>query len=295
MSTRLSIPDTPLLLMGRPWDGYGDAIEAARYVPLLSPHIGARTLVVGSQLARLFGGLGLSTLSYDALDMSGAQREIEALADVLLLSNNNCGAPRLFRNPGWGHDPVTTPEMPYPINPASLWIDSRITLPPTDARRVGLCWSGASCRVGCAYSPRDLLPEHLAPLLRVSDLRFVALHYFDPIHRWVDHGPALRNLPECRARWVPSLTELGVTDWADTAGVVQQLDLVITTDTAIAHLAGSLGVRTWLLLCFAHDPRWGTGDTTPLYPTVRIFRQVKPGDWGSVIDRVRVALEAFAK
>jgi hypothetical protein len=80
-------------------------------------------------------------------------------------------------------------------------------------------------------------------------------------------------------------------DFADTASVVAQLDLVIAADTSVAHLAGALGRTAWVLLPFAPDWRWLLGrEDTPWYPTLRLFRQPAPGDWAAVIRRVRDAL-----
>jgi hypothetical protein len=88
----------------------------------------------------------------------------------------------------------------------------------------------------------------------------------------------------------PELTDLSpqLADFTDTAAIVAALDLVVTVDTAVAHLAGSLAVPTWLLLPFAPDWRWLLERTdSPWYPTFKLFRQSAVGDWGSVLARVR--------
>jgi ADP-heptose:LPS heptosyltransferase len=78
----------------------------------------------------------------------------------------------------------------------------------------------------------------------------------------------------------------------DTAAIMMNLDLVITCDTSIAHLAGALGVRVWTLLPFAPDWRWLLDrDDSPWYPTMRLFRQKVPRDWDSVLHEVRLALQ----
>src|SRR5439155_9965011 len=78
----------------------------------------------------------------------------------------------------------------------------------------------------------------------------------------------------------------------DTAAIIKGLDLVITCDTAIAHLAGGLGVPVWVALPFVPDWRWLLGrDDSPWYPTMRLIRQSEPGDWAGVFDRVAVALQ----
>jgi ADP-heptose:LPS heptosyltransferase len=84
-----------------------------------------------------------------------------------------------------------------------------------------------------------------------------------------------------------------ITDFADTAALLAELDLLITTDTAVAHLAGALGCRVWTLLGFIADWRWSLDrEDTPWYPTMRLFRQRTAGDWDEVIARVTHALHA---
>jgi ADP-heptose:LPS heptosyltransferase len=84
-------------------------------------------------------------------------------------------------------------------------------------------------------------------------------------------------------------------DFADTAAVIANLDLVVSVDTAVAHLAGALGRPAWTLLKFAPDWRWLLArDDSPWYPTMRLFRQQKPADWNPTIEEVAVALPRFA-
>jgi hypothetical protein len=84
-------------------------------------------------------------------------------------------------------------------------------------------------------------------------------------------------------------------EYADTAAVIENLDLVVTVDTSVAHLAGALAKPVWLLLPFVADWRWMEGrDDSPWYPTVRIFRQTQPNDWSGVVQRVRAAIADLA-
>jgi ADP-heptose:LPS heptosyltransferase len=101
-----------------------------------------------------------------------------------------------------------------------------------------------------------------------------------------------KEIPE---RWSSgSVSELNlidytgeIEDFSDTAGIIMNLDLVISVDTAVAHLAGALGKPVWTLLPFAPDWRWMLNrDDSPWYPTMRLFRQRSPGDWESVISKV---------
>lgn len=128
-------------------------------------------------------------------------------------------------------------------------------------RKIGVCWQG-SPRSERPYT-RDLPVEFLTPL----DLEF---------------GPFF------------SLTDDGQFEsYAATAAAIQALDLVITVDTSVAHLAGALGKEVWLLLAFDPDFRWGLkGETTPWYPSMKIFRQPALRDWPSVMTEVRNALSA---
>jgi ADP-heptose:LPS heptosyltransferase len=86
-----------------------------------------------------------------------------------------------------------------------------------------------------------------------------------------------------------------IRDWGDTAALIEALDLVVTVDTAVAHLAGALGRPVWVLVPFAPDWRWLLGRSdSPWYPTLRLFRQPEPGDWTSVLQAVGEALSRTA-
>jgi ADP-heptose:LPS heptosyltransferase len=85
-------------------------------------------------------------------------------------------------------------------------------------------------------------------------------------------------------------------DFADTAAAIARLDLVICVDTAVAHLAGALGKPVWILLPHAPDWRWGrAGNTSPWYPSARLFRQAAPGQWGPLMQQVAAALQEVAR
>ena len=146
--------------------------------------------------------------------------------------------------------------------------------------RVGLVWAGNARRhapfLAAVDARRSLRAEQLAPLLEVSHVQFFSLQ---------KDGPAApRDWP---------LVDLmdQMTSFADTAGLIAQLDLVISVDTAIAHLAAALGKPVWLLNRFDTCWRWlRQRDDTPWYPSLRQFRQTRPGEWDKVIERVQAEL-----
>lgn len=145
--------------------------------------------------------------------------------------------------------------------------------------RVGLVWYAKQTQL--LNRKRSCRLQHFIPLCQVSGIDLFSLQ----IGIGTDQ---LRDIEEFSV--INDLTNL-VSDFADTAAFIANLDLVITIDTAVAHLAGALGARTWLILPYAAEWRWLTQrEDTPWYPTMRIFRQPKAGDWPSVIARLVDAL-----
>ncbi len=105
-------------------------------------------------------------------------------------------------------------------------------------------------------------------------------------------GPTTR--PSARRRPISSTSPPHLTDFSETAALISCLDLVITVDTSVAHLAGALGCPTWILLPYTPDYRWLLDrDDSPWYPTVRLFRQTETRDYAQVLDRVRAELVAL--
>jgi ADP-heptose:LPS heptosyltransferase len=107
----------------------------------------------------------------------------------------------------------------------------------------------------------------------------------------------LREWDAERLRQWPDVVHFGeqLTDFADTAAVISMLDLVISVDTSVAHLAGAMAKPVWILLPVVPDFRWMLDRTdSPWYPTARLFRQPKLGDWDSVLANVTVALSDLA-
>lgn len=148
--------------------------------------------------------------------------------------------------------------------------------------KIGLVWSGSPMFTNNRLRSTTLAA--LAPLAR-SDAIFYSFQ-FGPVAVEAAHPPAGMRLIDLTPR---------IADFADSAALVLEMDLIITTDTAMAHMAGALGKPVWVLLSLVPDFRWMLDrEDSPLYPSMRLFRQKKRGDWDEVIQRIRVALDAWA-
>ncbi|MBM0741934.1 tetratricopeptide repeat protein [Phormidium sp. CLA17] len=249
--------------------GMGDLIQFVRYVPLVVQLGGRVILECHPPLVNLLQTLpGVETL----VPYGSAPPPYHIQAPLLSL-------PTIL-----GITPETIPaDIPYLIPPTSA---AALPAPSSNSSlaaplKIGFVWSG---NPGNPYNRNRAVP--LADLLLLADLPNVELYSLQK--DLVDDDLALlRSHPQ-----VHDLHDL-LTDFIDTASLIQELDLIISVDTAVTHLAGALGKPTWLLLPFAPDWRWMLHrDDSPWYPTVRIFRQPTAGDWDSVLQQVRTALEA---
>jgi Glycosyltransferase family 9 (heptosyltransferase) len=154
-------------------------------------------------------------------------------------------------------------------------------LPDPGLPRVGVVWAGGHSGM-MEDKVRSLTPAQIAPLLALRDIRWISLQIAD--------NPAKRADAACEARLTDWMD--GVTDFADTAALIENLDLVIAVDTSVAHLAAAMGKPVWLLNRFAGCWRWlRDRDDSPWYPAVRLFNQRQRGDWDEVLRRVATALQ----
>jgi Tfp pilus assembly protein PilF len=182
--------------------------------------------------------------------------------------------------------PAQVPYLRAPEPEAAAW--SRRLGPPARPR-IGLVWSGGH-RPGephlSGVNGRRNMPLAQLAALKGVEADFYSLQKGDPAE---GEFTALDQDAWDGPRIVGLAGELG--DFADTAALIEALDLVLTVDTAIAHLAGALGKPVWILNRFDACWRWLTDrDDSPWYPTARLFRQTRPGDWDSVMAAVRRAL-----
>jgi tetratricopeptide (TPR) repeat protein len=250
-----------LLLHGE--QGLGDTIMFARYVPLVAQRGAKIVLAVQRPLAALMTTLkGVST--------------IRAQGEPVPPFDGFCPLPTL---PLVFQTSVETipANVPYLSAPADRLAKWRPVLQALPRPRVGLMWAGAQSPIYRRTIPLRLL----LPLFELREFHFVALQ---------------KELPKEDAPFLDSTgmaTFLGErqADLADAAAMIAMLDLVITIDTSIAHVAGAMGKPTWVLLPFSADWRWLRERTdSPWYPSARLFRQPAIGDWASVVAQVAKAL-----
>ena len=246
-----------------PEQGFGDAIQFIRYAPLVAER-GARVVATCPEaLVALFRTVpGVQ----EVLEPGAAVPEADYQALLMSL-------PLAFRT-RLDSIPADIPYVAADPQHVESW---RTRLAAHGARRnIGLAWRGNPEHPG-AYT-RDCPSNLLAPLLDVPDCAFFSLQR--------DEGAADIDALASRDRPVVDLNdELG--DFHETAAAISALDLVISVDTAVAHLAGALGRPAWVMLSFAADWRWlANREDSPWYPSLRLFRQATAGDWEGVLRRV---------
>jgi tetratricopeptide (TPR) repeat protein len=237
--------------------GLGDTIQFVRY----APHVARRGAKIILEVQRELVPL-LSSLS----DVAA----VIARGEPLPAFDAHC--PLLSLPLAFATEPATIPaDIPYLAAPAERIGFWRNRLPKTRPV-IGLVWSGGRSHDNDLNRSIELAT--LAPLLDLPDLAFVSLQH-DVRESDV---PALRGLPNL------SVLEPGFRDFADTAAAVSLLDAVVAVDTAVAHLAAAMGKPLLLLLPFAADFRWLRERTdSPWYPTARLYRQPRFGDWPSAV------------
>lgn len=248
--------------------GLGDTLQFVRYVNCLVD-AGARVLLrVQNALLPLLR------------DCTGAAEVIGENAPVpdFDLHCPLLSLPFAFRTDA-ANIPAALPYLRADPEKAAQWreVIGGATLRP----RVGIAWAGS--RTHLDDRNRSIQLEELAPLLSVR-AQFVSLQK-DVLGA---ESEAMRKLEP-----LLDVSERLLT-FADTAALISQLDLVISVDTSVAHLAGAIGIPVWIALPFTPDWRWQMNRTdSPWYPQARLFRQSERGNWKAVVEELRVALDAW--
>jgi tetratricopeptide (TPR) repeat protein len=242
--------------------GLGDTVQFLRYVPMVQAAGGSVVLEVKAPLRRI------------AEQMPG----VEVVTAGAALPEFVWQCPLMSLPLAFGTTLDTIPAgTPYLTVPEAA-VDKAAALPwPTDGLRVGLVWAGNPEHRNDRY--RSIALSLLEPLLALEGVHFFSLQM----------GAEAEQLAMAEGAVVDLRYEIG--DMADTAALMEHLDVVIAVDTAVVHLAGALGRPVWLLLPFAPDWRWMLErEDSPWYPTMRLFRQTERSGWEPVLERVRAAL-----
>jgi tetratricopeptide (TPR) repeat protein len=241
--------------------GQGDTLQFVRYAPLVAQRGGRVVIEVQDSLERLLKGHP---------GISGCVRQGDRLPEFSV----HC--PLMSLPAVFGTNLQTVP-------PAVAYEEMRYGAKEGTKTRVGLVWSGN--------------PEHPRNRLRAVPLAEFTALLRTPLVEFVSLQKGLAA-EDARGGLIPFHEPdriRAATDFADTAKLIASLDLVITVDTAVAHLAGTMGKPVWILISNFPDWRWGLqAETTPWYPTARLFRQRMPRKWGDVMIEVASALKVFA-
>jgi Flp pilus assembly protein TadD len=243
--------------------GFGDALQFARYVPLLAAK-GARVILeCQTELMELFASLG-PAISVIAKDQPPPPYDLWApMASLAHLMGTR-----------FDTIPAGVPYLRAPPRPNLV-----VPKPAGIRLNVGLVWAGKTI-------PRDRSwpLDALLPLLARPDVTFFSLQM----------GPRAADLKSLAVDRLLIDAAPVLKSFADTAAVMERMDLIITIDTATAHLAGALGRPVWVLLRYVSDWRWQDEPTdSPWYPTMRLFRQPDPADFNSPVAEMAQALRAM--
>lgn len=261
----MSVDGKTLLIL--PEQGFGDMILLLRFIPLITA-LGAKIrLIAKKPLLRLLDGV-------DGIEWIGTGATKEDLVDLWL---SLMDLPKLVF--GQTENGVVPEPTKLTIPDDSTARAKTLTAQYRDMFKVGVVWSGSATYKGNTF--RSFTHREFLPMANVPNVQLFSLY----------KGPLLDAFHKDGSAALIIDTASTDRDFADCAAMMREMDLVITSDTATAHIAGSLGIPVWVMLHW--DAFWvyrHAGDTTAWYPSMRLFRQDKPQDWASAFDAARAAL-----
>ena len=249
--------------------GFGDTFQFSRYLPLIAKTGTVVTFFCRSNLLRLMRGLGGDV---HCLDDLGPDEKFDS--QIALLSLPRALATRLETVPA---------EVPYLLPEPGLVAKWAERLGFAKQFKIGVCWHGSP---NVRADPGRSMPLACFAALARDGVRLVSLQQRDGLSELANAAFDIESLGD--------EFDAGPDAFVDTAAVMQSLDLIVTCDTSVAHLAGALGRPVFVLLKKIPDWRWLLDrEDSPWYPTMRLFRQSERGDWRDVMARVGAAIEAM--
>lgn len=261
----MSVNGKALLIL--PEQGFGDMVLLTRFIPLIAAKGAKIRLVAKNPLVRLLDGIkGVEWIG------PGASKDDPVDLWITLMD-----LPKLV----FGADEAGVVPAPTVLNIPADSADraKRMTSQHRDMFKVGVVWSGSATYKGNTF--RSFTHREFLPMANLPNVQMFSLY----------KGPFLDAFAKDGSAAIMIDTASTDRDFADCAATMREMDLIITSDTATAHIAGSLGVPVWVMLHW--DAFWvyrHAGDTTQWYPSMRLFRQAKPQDWASAFDAAHAAL-----
>jgi tetratricopeptide (TPR) repeat protein len=257
--------DQPLLLIGD--QGYGDVIQFARYIDWARERCPNIVIAASKEMQPILK-------QWDVPRLVDRWEQVQFIEAYCALS----GLPRLAKT----RLETIPADIPYLHADPALsrqWGERLAALAPASFRKVGIVWAGRPTHKN--DRKRSMTLETFGPLAKIPGIALVSLQKgpsASQISRYFGRAPLLNMGPD-------------VNDFGDTMAIIDHLDLVITVDTSVAHLAAAMGKPVWIMIACTNDWRWLLERTdSPWYPTVRLFRQTKPNEWDDVIQNVTTAL-----
>ena len=238
--------------------GFGDTIQFARFINILAKKGGTVIIECQPELEELLNsapGVTETLARGDRLPEFDVHVPLLSIPGILTLGKNDI--------------PNNTPSLQAPAKKRKYWSGQ---LRPGKKLKIGITWQTSAEQLSTSFKSCPL--QAYEPLLKIGQVDWISLQKLFP----EINQPIAANLKNISG---------GLHNFADTAAVISELDLVISMDTAVAHLAGALGKPVWLLLSTAGDWRWLKNcSDSPWYPNMKIFRQTEFNDWDGLIRRV---------
>lgn len=251
--------------------GLGDAVQFIRFAPLVKPHASKLILAANAIVAPLAATVPeIDEVVASDRPLPPHDRAISLMSLPAALGTTLDTIP--------GH----VPYLAVPRSKTDAW-SRRVPPPPSGEINVALAWSGSP--LNQHRKNRTIPLDQLRPFARVAGVRFYA----------VLKGPETAQIPSVLPWRITDLSPY-LEDLGDTAAALDRMDLVISVDTSVAHLAGALAKPVWLMTFFPPDFRWLKNRTdSPWYPTMRIYRQTQRWVWGPIIEEVAHDLDDFVR